>query len=210
MEGRDSPGLKTSACRPRGHLWPGRAANTGRRCRTWAREVGSTLAGYGGKAARRADRVVGMSVLLHPYACLPRVEYAEASKRPAIKKHRFAFMGLRSDFAPQVAGCAQPRGPPVGSRVPSYNSIFPARYMTHWGSAPVTILFPQLFAHYGPARPAPRRPGHAPRAPDPAERGGWAAAAVRRAKTANITAKISRLVHVQLCERKGGVAVLAA
>ena len=88
MEGRDSPGLKASACRPRGHLWPGRAANTGRRCRTWAREAGSTLAGYGGKAARRADRLVGMSVLLHPYACLPGVEYAEASKRPAIKKHR--------------------------------------------------------------------------------------------------------------------------
>ena len=89
MEGRDSPGpFSESFCVPVAICGQKGLLTLGRKCRTWAREAGSTLAGCGGKAARRADRLVGMRVLLHPYARLPGVEYAKANKRPTIRQHR--------------------------------------------------------------------------------------------------------------------------
>ena len=67
MEGRDSPGpFSESFCVPVAICGQKGLLTLGRRCRTWARETGSTLArswalaGCGGKATRRADRLVGM------------------------------------------------------------------------------------------------------------------------------------------------------
>ena len=74
------PGRSLKACVSVAICGLGGLLTLGRKCRTWAREAGSTLAGCGGKAARRPDWLVGMSVLLHPYARLPGVEYAKASQ----------------------------------------------------------------------------------------------------------------------------------
>lgn len=64
MEGRDSPGpFSESFCVPVAICGQKGLLTLGRRCRTWAREAGSTLAGCGGKAARRTDWPVGVGCM---------------------------------------------------------------------------------------------------------------------------------------------------
>ena len=92
MEGRDSPGpFSESFCVPVAICGQKALLTLGRRCRTWAREAGSTLAGCGGKAARRTDWPVGVGCMERAQLRTgrPKVAREVAEHSMDSKKRRF-------------------------------------------------------------------------------------------------------------------------
>ena len=92
MEGRDSPGpFSESFCVPVAICGQKGLLTLGRKCRTWAREAGSTLAGCGGKAARRTDWPVGVGCMERAQLRTgrPKVAREVAEHSMDSKKRRF-------------------------------------------------------------------------------------------------------------------------
>lgn len=116
MEGRDSPGpFSESFCVPVAICGQKGLLTLGRRCRTWAREAGSTLAGCGGKAARRTDWPVGVG-------CMERAQLRTGRPKVAREVAEHSMDSQKAPFPSQIFCSATAPAclslPPPRSRAP--------------------------------------------------------------------------------------------
>ena len=120
MEGRDSPGpFSESFCVPVAICGQKGLLTLGRRCRTWATEAGSTLAGCGGKAARRTDWPVGVGCMERaqlrtgrPKVAREVAEHSMDSQKAPFRHIYFVPRQRRRGFIPRAGP------PPRGGRLP--------------------------------------------------------------------------------------------